>query len=494
MQYLRDKHRTEIEKSTKFVQENSIAIKNHPLRQHYHFEVPYGWCNDPNGVVFFKGQYHLFYQHYPYQATCGAFKTYWGHAVSNDLLNWEHKKIALAPTDDFDNGGCWSGSAVELDGELLLFYTGISSKNNNAQVQCLARSSDGIHFIKSEKNPILSIPMCDADALDFRDPKVWKYGDHWYMVVGSAKEGLGTVLLYKSTDLNSWKFVNYLVESFGELGTVCECPDFFELDGKYVLLCSLKGMGQRKTIYLVGDFDYHVGRLFWSTYGEIDWGMDYYAPQTFLDGHNRRIMIAWANAWDWMPWFGNGYYTSQFGWSGGMALIRSLSLAEDNRLRCTPIQELKTLRNSRKVLENIGLENGKVINLFASDNPCCELLFDIHVKNTLKQEEQKIILEFTENKSTVIICDIKKCELVFHRGLTSKKCPLKLVDTHLKLHLFIDTTSVELFTDDDCTSMSNNVYDLGATLKINMKAVGEGFHLHKLDCFPISAPNAGSLG
>jgi len=336
--------------------------------------------------------------------------------------------------------------------------------------------------------------MCDADALDFRDPKVWKYGDHWYMVVGSAKEGLGTVLLYKSTDLNSWKFVNYLVESFGELGTVCECPDFFELDGKYVLLCSLKGMGQRKTIYLVGDFDYHVGRLFWSTYGEIDWGMDYYAPQTFLDGHNRRLMIAWANAWDWMPWFGNGYYTSQFGWSGGMALIRSLSLAEDNRLRCTPIQELKTLRNSRKVLENIGLENGKVINLFASDNPCCELLFDIHVKNTLKQEEQKIILEFTENKSTVIICDIKKGELVFHRGLTSKKCPLKLVDTHLKLHLFIDTTSVELFTDDDCTSMSNNVYNLGATLKINMKAVGEGFHLHKLDCFPISAPNAESLG
>lgn len=114
------------------VKQNMGEIANHFLRQKYHFEVPCGWCNDPNGFIYWNGSYHLFYQHNPFAADPEDFKMFWGHAVSNDLVHWEYVKPALAPGLTYDNAGCWSGNAIDLGDRLGVFYTGINSKNQKS--------------------------------------------------------------------------------------------------------------------------------------------------------------------------------------------------------------------------------------------------------------------------------------------------------------------------------------------------------------------------
>ena len=280
-----------------------IVLKN-PHRNKYHFMAPAYWLSDPNGLIYFKGEYHMFYQHYPYAPHWGSM--HWGHAKSKDLVHWEHLPIALAPSEHYDldeRGGCFSGSAVDDNGTLAVVYTGTVWREGKViQSQCLATSTDGITFEKYEGNPVIPGPPEDGSA-DFRDPKVWKHDGKWYVVIGSCKDGKGKALLYRSDDLKKWDYVGVLAESDGSMGTMWECPDFFPLGDKHVLVFSAMGMGEKKTMYLVGNMDYETGKFTWDTCGEVDCGFEYYAPQSFLDDKGRRIMIAWLNAWDWMPWW-----------------------------------------------------------------------------------------------------------------------------------------------------------------------------------------------
>ncbi len=169
----------------------------------------------------------------------------------------------------------------------------------------MASSEDGISFIKSDHNPILAEAPKGINPHDFRDPKVWKQGDFFFMVTGVTDgvsdliepsnyqtNGYGKVCLHRSKDLRIWEFVNYLVESKGELGTMLECPNFFPLDGKWVLLYSPMGLPERQVIYLTGDFDEDTGKFHWTTMGSVDWGFDYYAPQHFQDNKGRNLIMA----------------------------------------------------------------------------------------------------------------------------------------------------------------------------------------------------------
>ena len=134
----------------------------------------------------------------------------------------------------------------------------------------------------------------------FRDPKVWKHDGIYYMVCGASRNKKAQALLYRSKDMIHWEFFNVLAESRGEWGYMWECPDFYQLDDKYVLMFSPMGESDRKAVYLVGDFDYNTGKFIWQVSGEIDWGLDYYAPQSFLAPDGRRIIVGWANEWQWM--------------------------------------------------------------------------------------------------------------------------------------------------------------------------------------------------
>lgn len=295
-----------------------------PERLNYHFEPQKGWINDPNGLVYFKGKYHAFFQYNPFEPKWGPM--YWGHAANDDLVHWEELPIALSPDQKYeDSKGCFSGSAIEKDGVLFLFYTSVS--HELGQTQSIAMSTDGINFEKYKGNPVISQFPEDGSA-DFRDPKVTKIGATYYMVCGSGKDGIGKVLLYKSDDLFHWHYVNVLFEG-AEYGDVIECPDFFPLGGKYILMFSIMGKTTYSTQFVCGNF--HDDKFEATDFCTPEAGPHFYAPQTFLDHKNRRIMIGWLYNWEKELDKGAEY-------AGALTIPRELKM-KSNRITNYPVEE-----------------------------------------------------------------------------------------------------------------------------------------------------------
>ena len=453
----------ETKRATAHVMEQHEKIKDHPLRQKYHFEVPAGWCNDPNGFSVFRGKYHLFYQHNPYMAEPGDYRAYWGHAISENLVDWEYLPIVLAPVDAYDKAGCWSGCALELEDKMYIMYTGLDERNERQQGQCMAVSEDGIYFEKTDDNPILAETLCSADKKDFRDPCIWRENGEWNMVIGSTKDNFAQTLLYRSEDLKNWKFVNTMTESLGELGTVCECPNFFQLGEKRVLFTSPHGLNHRKSVYLTGDFDYPAGKFFWNNYGEIDWGMDYYAPQVITDKKGRKIIIGWMNSWDWMPWCDGKYYTTALGWCGAMAIPREVRMDREGNLSFMPIEELQKYRSGELVQKDITVgEEG--ISVETGDNAHCEIIMELDLKKTTAKTV-RLELKSDGKEKALVNFNLTRGEIEFDRSSTldrikcKRKAPFRsVIEDTCKIHLFIDSSSIEIFTDHYRTCMTNTVY------------------------------------
>ncbi len=332
-------------------------------RPAFHLSPRVGWMNDPNGFSYCKGAYHLFYQYYPYDSVWGPM--HWGHAVSRDLLHWEYLPAALAPDTAYDKDGCFSGSALELpDGRQLLMYTGVVKEPRtdggfqDIQTQCIA-IGDGRDYEKYQQNPVLDggdLPE-GGSRNDFRDPKLWMEEDGTYRcVVGNCTgDKDGRILLYKSEDGIHWDFLSILAENKGRFGRMWECPDFFKLDGKYVLLTSPQDMMPRGfeyhngngTICLMGDYDEKTNTFIEEHNQAVDYGIDFYAPQTIAAPDGRRIMIGWMQNWDTC----NLRDTERF-WFGQMTLPRELSI-ENGRLIQKPVRELESLRGEEVRYENV---------------------------------------------------------------------------------------------------------------------------------------------
>ena len=282
--------------------------------QRLHLKAPDNWVNDPNGFIYYKGYYHLFYQYFPYGPRWGTM--HWGHAVSRDLVSWEHRDLALYPTMREDRNGCFSGSAVEEDGKLYLIYTGVRYEVVNPEdphtclddqfesAQLMISSEDGFHFDNENGKKVIIPPITDpaiGDRTHTRDPKVWKSGDHWYLVLGSTVgEKYGEVLFYRSDDLHTWTYVDKAFKG-PEYGWMWECPDYFETKGGKVLILSAMGFlknGEKEknqSICFHVEFDQSSCRIeIPDTYQFLDCGLDLYAPQTTLDAEGRRILSAWV--------------------------------------------------------------------------------------------------------------------------------------------------------------------------------------------------------
>lgn len=282
--------------------------------QRLHLKAPDNWVNDPNGFIYYKGYYHLFYQYFPYGPRWGTM--HWGHAVSRDLVTWEHRDLALYPTMREDRNGCFSGSAVEKDGKLYLIYTGVRYEVVNPEdphtclddqfesAQLMISSEDGFHFDNENGKKVIIPPITDpaiGDRTHTRDPKVWKSGDHWYLVLGSTVgEKYGEVLFYRSDDLHTWTYVDKAFKG-PEYGWMWECPDYFETKGGKVLILSAMGFlknGEKEknqSICFHVEFDQSSCRMeIPDVYQFLDCGLDLYAPQTTLDAEGRRILSAWV--------------------------------------------------------------------------------------------------------------------------------------------------------------------------------------------------------
>ena len=248
--------------------------------------------NDPNGLIFWKGRYHLFYQYNPYGTAHGMIS--WGHASSKDLVHWEELPLALHPTPgSVDEDGCWSGSAVADEGEVYLVYTGIQGRRESP---CLAKALDDglVRFEKYAENPIIEAPPL-AGLTGFRDHAVWRAADGFCQLVGSGSEALGGCLLeYRSTDLHSWQYCGIFLsgKEAGLPGTMWECPDLCFLgDRAFVLVSVLEHTTSAGVMFVEGLLN---GDGFVPTAsGRLDIGSRWYTAQSFGDPRGRRIAFGW---------------------------------------------------------------------------------------------------------------------------------------------------------------------------------------------------------
>ena len=282
-------------------------------RDRLHLKAPDHWVNDPNGFIYYQGNYHLFYQYFPYGTMWGT--PHWGHAVSKDLVNWEHKGLALFPTKRADQNGCFSGSAVEKDGRLYLVYTGVRYEeadpenihlclnNRMESAQMMISSADGFCFDNWDGKEVIIPPVTDkrvGDRTDTRDPKIWRGKDAWYIILGSTREGKqGRVLFYRSRDLHTWSYVNQ-AEKGPDYGWMWECPDYFTAKGGQVLMVSAMGITAGEgvfgnhTICFPVNFREDTCELeIPDAWQLMDYGLDLYASQTAADEEGRTVMTAW---------------------------------------------------------------------------------------------------------------------------------------------------------------------------------------------------------
>lgn len=340
-------------------------------RPGFHLGARVGWMNDPNGFSFYDSQYHLFYQYHPYDSHWGPM--HWGHAVSRDLLHWEYLPCALAPDQPYDKDGCFSGSAVVLpDGRHALMYTGVANvpgpdgRLRQLQTQNLA-FGDGVNYEKYPGNPVITaedLPPGGSPS-DFRDPRLLPAPDGgWYCLVANDNaEGGGQALLFHSPDLIRWRFVRAAAKNMGRLGLMWECPDLVSLEGADVLLLSVQDMLPKGFEYhngngslcLLGRFEPETGEFRERADQALDYGIDFYAPQTVRTPDGRRIMIGWLQNWDTC----NQHFRN-YPWFGQMSLPREL-FVRDGRLCQRPLRELEALRGEPVRYENVLLENGETV-------------------------------------------------------------------------------------------------------------------------------------
>ncbi len=455
-----------------------------PHRLQFHMMAPANWMNDPNGLIQFKGEYHLFYQHHPYSAKWGPM--HWGHAVSRDLVCWEHLPIALAPSESFDLDGCFSGSAVDDEGTLTLMYTGIAPEGSlHRQIQCLAMSEDGRTFSKFDGNPVIGAPPVDGSE-DFRDPKAWKHEGQWYVVIGSGKEGIGNVLLYRSADLREWQYVGVVAESDGTQGAIWECPDLFALGDKYVLVVS-PNVEKAKNIYMIGDFDYTTGKFVQESMGELDYGFDYYAAQSFEDDTGRRIVIGWMDIW------GANMPTQAYGWAGAMTVPRVLSLLPDGALSVLPVPELHSLRKEPTCFNNIVVDSGSSGYLGELRGDCLELIAEFELPESRNAEfGLKVRCSSDGREETRFGYRVAEGELIVDRsrsGLDASgisRCGLSLPDGEtLKLHIYLDRSSVEVFSNEGRGVISNRIYPGQDSLGVDLYVSEGRVRLIKLEVWKL---------
>jgi beta-fructofuranosidase len=409
--------------------------------------------NDPNGLIQWKGNYHLFYQYNPNGAFHGTI--HWGHAVSQDLVHWTDLPVALAPTlGGHDQDGCWSGCAVDNHGTPTLIYTGI-----NPQVQCIATSTDDlITWKKHPQNPVIDAPPKDLSVIglsgnlwDFRDPWVWREDSTWFMLVGSGIRGRGgTALLYRSLNLIDWDYVHpILVGSNGEARQVWECPSLFKLEEKDVLLfCEYPEFAH--AYYFIGTYtDY---RFRPTIKDHTDYGKYYYAAQTLLDDQGRRLM------WGWIKEGRSVKSQKLSGWSGVMSLPRVLSISPSGKLGMRPAPELEMLRDHHSQWKDVHLtpnsENilsevqGDRLEIIADIEPSPDAAFGLKVRCTPDREEQTVIAYDRNNR--VLLVDTTQSSKGSEADREGIYAPWgDSSGETLRLHIFLDRSILEVFAGSE---------------------------------------------
>ena len=430
----------------------------------FHVTGELGWINDPNGFCLYQGEYHLFFQYYPYDIKWGDM--HWGHVKTKDFIHWERLPIALAPDQVYDKDGCFSGSSIELpDGRHLRVYTGVCNerKRNGVvqsyQTQCLA-VGDGVDYQKYELNPVISATDLPegGSSMDFRDPKIWKENDHYYMVVGNrSADDSGQILLFESEDAFHWNFSSIVASCHNQFGKMWECPDLFALNGKDVLLISAQEMQSiglefhpgNSNLCLIGTFDREAKHLMRENIQAVDYGTDFYAPQTVATPDGRRVMIAWMQSWE-----SSGCKLNDLPFFGQMTLPRELSVV-GGRLVQNPVREIEDCRSTKVSYQNvmIGEETnlqgvkGRSIDMTLWIRPVNDKNMYRHFKINVAKDGECVTTIRVKPENNTIRVDRSRSGFPYDI-VNIRDFPVRLRGGEMKLRLIMDKYSLELFVND----------------------------------------------
>ncbi|MDX8044468.1 sucrose-6-phosphate hydrolase [Gracilibacillus sp. S3-1-1] len=446
------------------VEKKKAIVSSDPYRPIYHIAAPTGLINDPNGWVQWNGVYHLFYQWMPFKTDHGA--KFWGHVSSQNLVDWQEEEIALTPSDWFDKDGCYSGSAIEHNGQLKLFYTG-NVKNDGVRetYQCLAVSNDGIHFEKKG----VQIELPEGFTAHFRDPKVWEQDGEYYMVIGAQTDKEeGAVVLYQSEDLSDWQFQGILAEGFGYMW---ECPDFFSLDGYDILLFSPQGLDAngidyRNTYqsgYVIGSWQ---ESFTFGEFHELDRGFEFYAPQTTIDDQGRRLLFGWMGVPDQEE---EHHPTKNYSWMHQLTIPRELVL-ENGKIYQQPVAELMELRDEL-IVNQVGSVHTDIPK--ASELVLNEITSE---KGYIKLFDYATI-EFDQHKQTIRLTRpaFDDGELEERVGIMEGELTeIRLFIDHSSLEIFINGGEV-VFTSRMFSDVSNRTLEVEAEGKLSIWSLKQKF-------------------
>lgn len=462
-----------------------ILPEERPL---YHVTPAVGWLNDPNGFSVYQGEFHLFHQYYPYDIHWGPM--HWGHLKSSDLIKWEYLPAALAPDCQYDAQGVFSGSALQMpDGRQLLMYTGVQGKDNTSecrQTQCVA-IGNGIDYEKYEKNPVITaddIPET-CYAKDFRDPKIWHDNSEncFFAVAGiRTADGSGAVALFSSEDGFSWKYVTILDRCRNQYGRMWECPDFFELGEKAVLIVSPQEMcaqglefhNGNDVICLTGTYDRTQHHFTRELVSAVDYGLDFYAPQTMETPDGRRVLIGWMQAWE-----NSHLCPDNAKWNGMFTIPREIVLSK-GRLIQNPVRELLNYRQNPVIYTNLPLQSytklpgvsGRILDMIVTVRPEHEGSLERFMIHLAENKEYSVSVIYDTAKNTVTF---DRTNSGFRYNIISRReAPVRDQNGKIRLRILMDRYSVELFINNGEQVMSSCIYTPQEADGISFEAKGNG--------------------
>lgn len=447
----------------KYLENLKQQVKASRFRQTFHIQPETGLLNDPNGLIYHNGKYYISHQWFPLGAVHGL--KYWFNYTSDDLVTFEPQDTLIKPDTYYDSHGVYSGSAFEHNGDLYYMYTGNHRDEqwNRYASQMIAKVQNNGAITKFDAPVIPSQP--EGYTSHFRDPKVFELNNEYYAIIGAqTNEELGCCLIYKTNDkqLNQWSYCGEIDTKLKNFGYMWECPDYFKLDSKDILLFSPQGIkpqgDQFRNIYqsgyLIGDLNFDSLSFDHSEFVELDNGFDFYAPQTFLDENGNRVLIGWMG----LPEI--NYPTDEEGWAHCLTIPRVLTI-ENNQLRQRPFKGLERLRKNKETA--LGYANKFNRKLHPYEGKQYELIIDI-----IENDASKIYFELRTSKqnNTKIIYNTREQKITLDRsesGLLPENVQdltrSTILDSPLtRLQIFVDTSSIEIFCNDGERVLTSRIF------------------------------------
>lgn len=436
------------EVSAEYLADIKHKTKTDPFYPSYHIAPHHGLVNDPNGLSYFNGEHHIFYQWFPLGPVHGL--KHWYHVSTKDFVNFNDRGIAMYPDQDYDHHGCYTGVGVPHNDELYLFYTAnlLNEEGKGLPAQALAvMDKQG----KIEKKGVVVEFNSDAYTQEFRDPVLVTRDDGYHMLIGAqGHDEKGKLAYYHGSDIDDYHYQGNIDVGLGDFGYMWECPNYYEQDENGVFIFSPQGVSSESkydlknvfsVVYIVGERIDFENKVFPNQgYRELDKGFDFYAPQTYLDDQQRRILIGWL---------GNSkseYPTDKNRWAHMLTLPRVLTIEGDYLIQ-SPLQELEALRKDFVEVEDS----------HSLDSQAFEV--DLHVDGAFSlvlsnQKGERMVFSGDQHEFTLDRTHVSH----LHAEAFGTVRYAKRLEQAQRIRIFVDNSAIEIFADSGKTVFTSRIF------------------------------------